>query len=57
MVDVKLFKAFKKESTGELVYVLSLKLEGDRYYNLTVTKSEFEKIYNKISSIYNNNEF
>jgi hypothetical protein len=54
MIDVKLIKVFKRENDGEDVYVLSIKLDENRYYNLNVTKSEFEKIYYRIESIYNN---
>lgn len=57
MIDVKLIKVFKRETDNEDVYVLSIKLDENRYYNLNVTKDEFEKIHNRISSIYDNDEY
>lgn len=57
MTDVKLIKVFKRENDGEDIYILSIKLDDNRYYNLNVTKSEFEKIYHNIGSIYNNDEY
>lgn len=57
MIDVKLIKVFKRENDGEDIYVLSIKLDDDRYYNLNVTKVEFEKIHHRIESIYDNDEY
>jgi hypothetical protein len=57
MVDVKLTKVFKRENDGENIYVLSIKLGDNRYYNLNVTKYEFEKIYQRIGSIHDNNDY
>jgi hypothetical protein len=57
MIDVKLIKVFKRENDGEDIYVLSIKLDDNRYYNLNVTKSEFEKIHHRIESIYDNDEY
>jgi hypothetical protein len=57
MIDVKLVKMFKRENDGQDIYVLSIKLDDERYYNLNVTKSEFEKIHNFIGSIYDNDDY
>jgi hypothetical protein len=57
MMEVKLIKMFKRVSDGEDIYVLSVKLDDSRYYNLNVTKSEFEKFHQRIESIYNNDEY
>lgn len=57
MFDLKVVKVFKDENTTEDVYVLAIKLPGGRFYNLNVTKKEFEDILNRMQSIYNNNEF
>jgi hypothetical protein len=57
MIDLKLIKSFKRENDGEDIYTLSIKLDDSRYYNLNITKSEFEKIHYRIESIYNNDEY
>jgi hypothetical protein len=57
MMDIRLVKMFKRDSDGEDIYVLSIKLDDSRYYNINVTKSEFEKIHHRIDSIYNNDEY
>ncbi len=56
-MDIRLVKMFKRDSDGEDIYVLSIKLDDSRYYNINVTKSEFEKIHHRIDSIYNNDEY
>jgi hypothetical protein len=55
MFDVKINKVFSDPNTGEDIYVLSIQL-GSVYYNLNVTKSQFEKIANRLKSISDNNE-
>lgn len=57
MFDLKVVKVFKDENTTEDVYVLAIKLSSGKYYNLNVTKKDFEDILNRMQSIYNNNEF
>jgi len=57
MVDVKLIKVFKRESDAQDIYVLSIKLDENRYYNLNITKEEFEKIHHRIESIYDNDQY
>jgi hypothetical protein len=56
-MEVKLVKMFKRQSDSEDIYVLSIKLDDNRYYNINVTKAEFEKIHHRIESIYNNDEY
>jgi hypothetical protein len=55
MFDIKINKVFSDPNTGEDVYVLSIQL-GSVYYNLNVTKAQFEKIANRLKSISDNNE-
>jgi hypothetical protein len=55
MFDVKINKVFSDPNTGEDIYVLSIQI-GSVYYNLNVTKSQFEKIANRLKSISDNNE-
>ena len=43
MFDIKINKVFVDPRTGQDMYVLSIQL-GDVYYNLNVTKEQFEKI-------------
>jgi hypothetical protein len=57
MMEVKLVKMFKRQSDGEDIYVLSIKLDDSRYYNINITKAEFEKIHHRIESIYDNDEY
>ena len=42
MFDIKINKVFVDPRTGQDMYVLSIQL-GDVYYNLNVTKEQFEK--------------
>ena len=55
MFDVKINKVFLDTRTGQDMYVLSIQL-GDIYYNLNVTKEQFEKIAIRLKSILDNNE-
>lgn len=55
MFDIKINKTFVDQRTGQDVYVLSIQL-GEVYYNLNVTKEQFEKIAIRLKSIYDNNE-
>ena len=55
MFDIKINKVFVDPRTGQDVYVLSIQL-GELYYNLNVTKEQFEKITNRLKSILDNNE-
>lgn len=55
MFDIKINKVFIDPRTGQDMYVLSIQL-GDVYYNLNVTKEQFEKITNRLKSILDNNE-
>jgi hypothetical protein len=55
MFDIKINKVFVDPRTGLDMYVLSIQL-GDVYYNLNVTKEQFEKIAIRLKSIYDNNE-
>lgn len=55
MFDVKINKVFVDPRTGQDMYVLSIQL-GDIYYNLNVTKEQFEKIASRLKSISDNNE-
>ena len=53
MFELKVNKVFKNNA-GEDVYVVSIKLSKDNYYNLNVTKSEMKNIYTRLKSIYEN---
>lgn len=55
MFDIKINKVFVDPRTGLDMYVLSIQL-GDVYYNLNVTKEQFEKIVIRLKSMYENNE-
>jgi hypothetical protein len=55
MFDIKINKVFVDPRTGLDMYVLSIQL-GDIYYNLNVTKEQFEKIVIRLRSMYENNE-
>ena len=55
MFDLKVNKVFKNEKLEDM-YVVSICLEGDRYYNLTVSKAEFNRISDRMKSIKENNE-
>lgn len=55
MFDIKINKVFVDPRTGQDVYVLSIQL-GELYYNLNVTKEQFEKITNRLKSILDNDE-
>jgi hypothetical protein len=55
MFDIKINKVFVDPRTGLDMYVLSIQL-GDIYYNLNVTKEQFEKIAIRLKSMYENNE-
>jgi hypothetical protein len=55
MFDIKINKVFVDTRTGLDMYVLSIQM-GDVYYNLNVTKEQFEKIAIRLKSIYDNNE-
>jgi len=55
MFDIKINKVFVDPRTGQDMYVLSIQL-GDVYYNLNVTKEQFEKIATRLKSISDNNE-
>jgi hypothetical protein len=55
MFDIKINKVFVDPRTGLDMYVLSIQL-GDVYYNLNVTKEQFEKISIRLSSMLENNE-
>lgn len=53
MIDVKIVKQFKDPDTGIDIYILSIQLDKS-YYSIPVTKDQFEKIYQKIRAIQNN---
>jgi len=55
MFDIKINKTFTDPRTGQDLYVVSIQL-GDIYYNLNVTKEQFEKITTRFKSIVDNNE-
>jgi len=54
MFDLNVTKVFRNINTKEDVYVVSIKLNNERYYNMNVTKSEFKSIYTRLKSIYEN---
>jgi hypothetical protein len=55
MFDLKINKVFKNDKLEDM-YVVSIQLDDDRYYNLTLTKKEFHKISDRMKSIKENNE-
>lgn len=55
MTDIKITKLFKDPNTGTDIFILSIQL-GTEYYNIPVTKSQFEEIFLKLRGIYNNIE-
>lgn len=55
MFDLKINKVFKNDKLED-IYVVSIKLDNDRYYNLTLTKKEFYNISDRMKSIKENNE-
>lgn len=56
MFDLKVVKVFKNENTTEDLYILAIKLSRGDFYNLTVTKKDYEDILNRMQSIYDNGE-
>lgn len=56
MFDLKLVKIFKDEKTTEDIYLLAIKLANGSYYNLNVTKKDFDDILNNMQSIKNSGE-
>jgi hypothetical protein len=55
MTDIKITKLFRDPNTGTDIYILSIQL-GTEYYNIPVTKSQFEDIFFKLRGIYDNIE-
>ena len=55
MVEVIFEKKFRDESTGEDIYLLSIKLGATNIYTIPCKKHEFEMIHLKIKNIVNNN--
>jgi hypothetical protein len=55
MTDIKITKLFKDPNTGTDIYILSIQM-GSEYYNIPVTKIQFEEIFLRIRSIYENIE-
>ena len=53
MTEVKLNKIFKDENFKD-IYVLSIKTDDGRYYNLNLTKEQFESVFFGIRNIYDN---
>jgi hypothetical protein len=55
MFDIKINKVFIDPKNGQDVYTISIQLDSV-YYNLNVTRDQFEKITLRLKSIYDNNE-
>jgi hypothetical protein len=55
MTDIKITKLFRDPNTGTDIYILSIQL-GTEYYNIPVTKNQFEDIFFKLRGIYDNIE-
>jgi len=55
MIDTKLTKLFKDPNTGADIYILSIQIE-DQYYNIPVTKTQFDDLFLKLRAVYNNSE-
>jgi hypothetical protein len=55
MFDLKVNKVFKNDKLEDM-YVVSIMLDDDRYYNLTLSKKEFNKVSDRMKSIKENNE-
>jgi hypothetical protein len=55
MFDLKINKVFRDPNTLLDVYVVSIQF-GEKYFNLTLTKDEIEKLSNRLRSILENNE-
>lgn len=55
MVDIKINKVFVDPNTGEDLYVLSMLMSG-KVQCITVTKKDFEHLFIKLRSIYDNSE-
>lgn len=55
MTDIKITKLFKDPNTGTDIYILSIQM-GTEYYNIPVTKTQFEEIFYKMRSIFDNVE-
>jgi hypothetical protein len=55
MFDVKINKVFKDPNTMLDMYVLSIQF-GDKYYNLTLSKEEIDKLCIRLKSMHDNNE-
>ena len=55
MFDVKINKVFKDPDTMLDIYVLSIQFDS-KYYNMTLTKEEFDKLCIRLKSMQDNNE-
>ncbi len=55
MTDIKVTKLFKDPNTGTDIYILSIQM-GTEYYNIPVTKIQFEEIFYKMRAIFDNVE-
>lgn len=55
MTDIKITKLFRDPNTGTDIYILSIQM-GTEYYNIPVTKKQFEDIFFKLRGIYDNIE-
>ena len=55
MTDIKITKLFRDPNTGTDIYILSIQM-GTEYYNIPVTKVQFEDIFYKMRAIFDNTE-
>lgn len=55
MIDIKINKTFTDPNTRKDIYILSIQID-DRYYNIPVTKDEFDGICIRLKSIYDNTD-
>jgi|LauGreDrversion4_2_1035121.scaffolds.fasta_scaffold519243_2 hypothetical protein len=55
MTDIKITKLFKDPNTGTDIYILSIQM-GTEYYNIPVTKTQFEELFYRMRAIFDNTE-
>lgn len=53
MIDIKITKLFFDPNKLQDIYMLSFQIDGE-YYNIPLTKDQFDKVYVRLKSIYDN---
>jgi hypothetical protein len=53
MIDIKLNKLFIDKNTGKDIYIISMQI-NESYHNIPVTKEQFDELFLRFRSIYDN---